>query len=782
MTEPKYQAFVSYSHDADGRLAASLQSSLSRFAKPWYRLRSMRIFRDQTGLSANPELWHSIEQALGESEHFLLLACPASAKSRWVQQEVEWWLQNRSVENLLIVLTDGEILWDAAAKDFDWEKTTALPSCLKGVLPGEPLYADFRAAKSSGRFHDSDKDYRSALLDVAAPLLGRSKDDLDSEDLRLHRKAEWTAWAVAAFVVALGFVAGVALNAAHQRQKTAASRALASEASSQLDDRSLALLLSLESRDIADTVESKRALLAALQRAPHAETFLWGHTDAVTRAVFSPDGRSVLSAGWDDRIILWNVSTRQAIGQPIAAPKGLVSVAFNPDGSRFASSGNESVVIWDTSSHQPVGEPFTYAKEHFVHVAFSSRATLLAANTDAYGGHPGHVVVWDLASHQVVGQPIEGAAFAFSPDDSLLAVGQYHDLGSLRPLLPSIGQTIAHRPHKEHFFDCIQPRWNGRSCGVGGSDNYPLGCPEPEASGNVERPLCDGNQFGLLFEWRCRWRLGRRLGRAALFSGSADGTILQWSLEDDLKLVDTPVKNFGASISSIFLSPDGRVRSLALEGNRVVVLDVSDDPPLGRRVKAADVGSSNLAFSPDGRFVASSGEFGGVREWDVASGQLHGAPLEGHERRVSSLAYCLDGRSAGIWAAKAELLFSGTSPSMWLSDRKSKHIGLRYGVWPAAPMVKLWFRAATPNWFSGTPPLTSRLGNPSRHRRTAYGLWPTVRMDNFWRRREIAAQWRSGKLVLNPKSARLWGLPLKTVMQNSCLEESRSVRTARCWQ
>ena len=112
MTEPKYQAFVSYSHDSDERLAASLQSSLSRFAKPWYRLRTMRIFRDKTSLSANPALWHSIEQALSESEYFLLLACPASAKSRWVQQEIQWWLQNRSVEKLLIVLTDGVIVWD----------------------------------------------------------------------------------------------------------------------------------------------------------------------------------------------------------------------------------------------------------------------------------------------------------------------------------------------------------------------------------------------------------------------------------------------------------------------------------------------------------------------------------------------------------------------------------------------------------------------------------------------------------------------------------------------
>jgi hypothetical protein len=105
----------------------------------------MRIFRDETSLSANRALWHSIEQALGESDYFLLLACPLSAQSGWVQQEVQWWMRNRSVEKLLICLTDGAILWDSQAQDFDWAETTAIPSCLKGVFPAEPLYADFRA-------------------------------------------------------------------------------------------------------------------------------------------------------------------------------------------------------------------------------------------------------------------------------------------------------------------------------------------------------------------------------------------------------------------------------------------------------------------------------------------------------------------------------------------------------------------------------------------------------------------------------------------------------------
>src|SRR5215472_14444505 len=69
----RYEAFVSYSHAVDGRLAPALQSALHRLAKPWYRLRALRVFRDKTSLSANPGLWPSIERALAESKFFLLL-------------------------------------------------------------------------------------------------------------------------------------------------------------------------------------------------------------------------------------------------------------------------------------------------------------------------------------------------------------------------------------------------------------------------------------------------------------------------------------------------------------------------------------------------------------------------------------------------------------------------------------------------------------------------------------------------------------------------------------
>ncbi len=630
LTEFRYRAFVSYHHESDARLAASLQESLSRIAKPWYRLRTMRIFLDKTSLSANPALWPTIEEALGQTEYFLLLASPASANSTWVQQEVHWWLQNRTANKLIICLADGEIFWDDRTGDFDWKKTNAVTSNLKGAFSSEPLYADFRGAKTANRYADSDPAYRDPLLDVAAPLMGRAKDDLDGEDIRAHRRTERIAWAAALFIVLLGLTAGIGVNMAHERQKIAASRALASEAISHVDDRSLAMLLSIESGRIADTVESKRSLLAAIQRVPNAEAFLWGHTDAVTKAVFSPDGQSVLSAGWDDRIVLWSAASHQPIGQPIQCPKGLVGAAFSPNGSRFASASSGTIVLWDTKSHQPVGEAFR-AKEDFVHVAFSSKGDLLAASTEAYGAHPSVVFLWSLATHQRIADPIPGTAFAFSPDDSFLAVAQYGDL-----LLYDLRTHRAlNRPLTGHDKNIASVAFSPDGSMV--------------ATGAEDKTI-------ILWDVETRKSLGTLVGHSqtvssllfahdgeSLFSGSLDGTIIQWDLEN-LKPLATLVKGSGASISSLFLSPIGELKSLALDKERVILLNVNEDPPLGRRIRAVGSGSSNVAFSPDGRLLASGGDFGDVVLWDVSSGQQSGSPLSGHERQVSSLAFAPDGK------------------------------------------------------------------------------------------------------------------------------------------
>ena len=177
-SEQTYNAFISYSHAVDGKLAPALQSALHDFARPWNRLRALRVFRDEASLSANPALWSSIERALQASAFFILLASPEAARSRWVDREIAYWLQYKPKTNLLVALTDGEAVWDEVAGDFDWDRTTAIPRSLKGVFKEEPRYIDLRWARLSEDVSLHNPRFRDAVADLAAPLHGRAKDEV----------------------------------------------------------------------------------------------------------------------------------------------------------------------------------------------------------------------------------------------------------------------------------------------------------------------------------------------------------------------------------------------------------------------------------------------------------------------------------------------------------------------------------------------------------------------------------------------------------------------------
>ncbi len=122
-----FDAFISYSHAKDKPIAQELQAVMQTLGKPWYRLRALQVFRDDTSLSATPELWPSIVRSLDRSRYLVLLASPESAASSWVAKEVEWWLANKSPETLLLGLTDGKLNWNVATQDFLWGP--AAPPC-----------------------------------------------------------------------------------------------------------------------------------------------------------------------------------------------------------------------------------------------------------------------------------------------------------------------------------------------------------------------------------------------------------------------------------------------------------------------------------------------------------------------------------------------------------------------------------------------------------------------------------------------------------------------------
>ncbi len=199
---PAYDAFISYSHAKDKPIAAALQSVVQRLGKPWYRRRALRVFRDDTSLSATPHLWPSIEQALGESRFLILLASPEAAASPWVGKEIEYWLAHKSPETLLIALTGGALAWDHAKGDFAWAATTPLPAVLQAQFAAEPRWVDLGAYRDGANPRDAR--FMDLGADFAAAIHGMPKEDLLSQEVRQQRRALTLAWSAAGTLFVLG--------------------------------------------------------------------------------------------------------------------------------------------------------------------------------------------------------------------------------------------------------------------------------------------------------------------------------------------------------------------------------------------------------------------------------------------------------------------------------------------------------------------------------------------------------------------------------------------------
>jgi tetratricopeptide (TPR) repeat protein len=198
---PVYDAFISYSHAKDKRVAAALQSVIQRLGKPWYKRRALRVFRDDTSLSATPQLWPSIEQALSQSRYLLLLSSPEAAASPWVGKEVEYWLANKSTDTLFIGVTNGTLDWDQTTGDFVWTKGAPLPEALKGRFPAEPKWVDLSAYRNDADPHNVR--FIEAGADFAAAIHGMPKEDLLSQEVRQQRRALSLAISAAALLLLL---------------------------------------------------------------------------------------------------------------------------------------------------------------------------------------------------------------------------------------------------------------------------------------------------------------------------------------------------------------------------------------------------------------------------------------------------------------------------------------------------------------------------------------------------------------------------------------------------
>jgi WD40 repeat protein len=81
---------------------------------------------------------------------------------------------------------------------------------------------------------------------------------------------------------------------------------------------------------------------------------LKGHTTWVNDAVFSLDGKRILTASSDNSARLWDTETGKALAVLSGHTSSVHSARFSPDGRLIATAGDTTVRVWDGATGRAV--------------------------------------------------------------------------------------------------------------------------------------------------------------------------------------------------------------------------------------------------------------------------------------------------------------------------------------------------------------------------------------------------------------------------------------------
>ncbi|MDA1276900.1 MAG: hypothetical protein O2960_23025 [Verrucomicrobia bacterium] len=315
------------------------------------------------------------------------------------------------------------------------------------------------------------------------------------------------------------------------------------------------------------------------------------HTDYCNGLAFSPDGRTLASAGDDKTIRLWDVTTQSLLAAPSRHEHWISSLAYSPDGKTLVSgSWDKTAKVWDVATRGEMARLTNHAAIIFA-VGFAPDGTILAT---ASGDQM--IKLWDATTWQEIttlkGHLSEVWALAFATNGQILVSGCKD--GTVK-----VWSTTA------------KPRETNRV-------TFPA--DTLQLRGVAASP--DGKTFAV---------------------ATREGAVRVWNLSALQEMTNLLAKVPGPT--SLAVSPDGRTLAVGTLDGPVHLLD-----SVMNREVAILRGHTNsvtaLTFSRDGKLLATGSKDQTIRLWDVATRQEL-ATLKGHSKEVLSLTFSHDGRTLG---------------------------------------------------------------------------------------------------------------------------------------
>jgi RNA polymerase sigma factor (sigma-70 family) len=329
-------------------------------------------------------------------------------------------------------------------------------------------------------------------------------------------------------------------------------------------------------------------------------TVRFRHGKGIWAVAFSPDGKTIASAGKGGSIAVHDTATGKLLrsfeGEE-AGGTNAVPLAFAPDGKTLAGSVGrrlDSVGVWEVATGNRVRQ-FRGTGQPIFYVAFSNDGRTLA------GGQEHLVQVWDIRAGKEVGRipPPPGTFFhgvTLAPDGKTLLTG------------------VSDKEEIVSF--CLWERAGGRL--LHRWQAY------PDQEGIHALALSPDGK-----------RLACALGYG---SGVRDPFRLRvWAVPSGELQLDLP-----GNFHSLRFSPDGKVLAAGATGSvSLVALDTGKEI---RRIPTGWMPSGPMDSRPDGQVLAL-GALWTLTLWDVTSGDRIGPPLDGHERVVEGVTFLPDGKT-----------------------------------------------------------------------------------------------------------------------------------------